>query len=147
MDDAGLVELAGDAEQLLELLLAEVVEHPRVDHVGGEALGVLGEPEVGQPLRADPGVPELGYARVAHEIRMAVLLDREPQLLAVQRVAHSQARLQLGVAQLQEDLRSRGTLRISLVGVCNYGLARGREFSREWGILAGLFRKVEWLED
>ena len=98
MDDAGLMELPGDAEELLELLLAEVVEHARVDEIRGEALGVLGEAEVGQPLAADPGVTELSDAGVAHQIRMAMLLDGQPQLLAVQRMRHAQAGLQLCVA-------------------------------------------------
>ena len=73
--DAGLMELPGYAEQLLQLLFAQMVEHPRVHHVGRETVGILSEPKVRQPFRTDPRVTQLSDARVSNETRMSMLLD------------------------------------------------------------------------
>lgn len=75
MDDRSLMELPGDAEELFEFLLAEVFEHACVDHVGGEVLGVLCEPQVRKPFGRDPRMAELGYAGVSDEGWMTMLFD------------------------------------------------------------------------
>lgn len=56
VNDAGLMKLSRNTEKLLELFLAQVIQHARVHHIGGEALRVLGQTEVRQPLGAHPGV-------------------------------------------------------------------------------------------
>lgn len=72
VDDAGLVKLSGHPEQFLQLFLAQMIEHPRVHHVGGETFRVLSETKIGQPLGADPSMAQLSNARISNQIRMSV---------------------------------------------------------------------------
>lgn len=46
VNDARLMKLSRDPEQLLELLLAEMIQHSRIHHVGGETLRVLAQTEI-----------------------------------------------------------------------------------------------------
>lgn len=89
VNDAGLMKLSRDAEQFLKLLLAEMIQHARVHHIRGEALRILCQTEIGQPLGAYPGVAELGDAGIPYVARVSVLLDGQAKLLPMKGMGHA----------------------------------------------------------
>lgn len=104
MNNAGLVKFPRYPEKFLQLLLAQMIQHPRVHEIRGEALGVLRQAEIGQPLGAHPSVAQLYDAGISYQRRMSVLLNCQSQFLPVQLMGYTKTRLQLGVAQLQQNL-------------------------------------------
>lgn len=89
MNDARLMKLSRDSEQLLELLLAEMIQHSRIHHVGGETLRVLGQTEIRQPLGANPSMTELRDARISNVAWMPMFLDGQTQFLSMKRMRHA----------------------------------------------------------
>lgn len=89
VNDARLMKLPRDPEQLLELLLAQMVQHTRIHHVGGETLRVLGQTEIRQPLGTDPSMTKLGDAGIPNVARMPMFLDGQTQLLPMKRMRYT----------------------------------------------------------
>lgn len=89
VNDARLMKLPRDPEQLFELLLAKMVQHTRIYHVGGEALRVLGQTEIRQPLGTDPSMTELRDARIPNVAWMSMFLDSQTQFLSMKRMRHA----------------------------------------------------------
>ena len=76
--------------------------------MSAEYVGILGQPDIGQPLGRHPAVVQLRDVRVFTEVRLAQLLHRQPQLLLVHRLLDAERTLQIGVSQLQHHLAATG---------------------------------------